>query len=103
MKTWTEWIGVKEPNDTLSLPINKHQYEQIQLDAMKEGMRRAADTHCAALARLASEEGWPHTYHDAINLQKNILTAAEQLTEKDFCSSQIRSRRLTQRSAARRR
>jgi len=42
MKTWTEWIGVSEPNDNLSLPINKQQYEAILMDGIRHGMTRAA-------------------------------------------------------------
>lgn len=34
--TWTEFIGVSEPNAHLSVPINKAQYEEIQMDARKE-------------------------------------------------------------------
>ena len=71
---------------TLQEAIDQMQKEcdVIQLDAMKEGMRRAANINCEALAQRASNEGWPHTYQDAVGLQKSILTAAEQLTEKDL-------------------
>lgn len=59
--------------------------QQIQLDAMKEGMRRAAE--------LA--DNWKRTYtlgdccdnaqHDACcGVRDAILSAAEQLTEKDL-------------------
>jgi len=37
MTTWTQYIGVSEPNDTLSIPINKRQYEEIQADARLAG------------------------------------------------------------------
>jgi hypothetical protein len=56
-----------------------HNYQiikQIQLDAMKEGMRRAAKTIT------------PDVYKNRIKRQEEgvqaILTAAEQLTEKDL-------------------
>ena len=53
--------------------------EQIQLDAMKEGMRRAANVCCDQqkyFTREASVQCLQN--HDA------ILTAAEQLTVKDL-------------------
>lgn len=34
--TWTEFIGVSEPNAHLSVPINKAQYEEIYLAGMTE-------------------------------------------------------------------
>lgn len=40
--TWTEFIGVSEPNAHLSVPINKAQYEEIYLKAFKTGMTEAA-------------------------------------------------------------
>lgn len=70
MKTWTEWIDVKEPNDNLSLPINKYQYEQIQLDAIKEGMTLAAD-----------EVGKHFQILSPTMVKHDILTARDNLKE----------------------
>jgi len=53
--------------------ITKQDYEAIQLDAMKEGMRRAS--------RIALKSCFNGGYQFADTL---ILSAAEQLTEKDL-------------------
>lgn len=53
-------------------PITESQIKQIQLDAMKEGMRRAAEV----AYKINDGHDWPVT--------RAILTAAEQLTEKDL-------------------
>lgn len=70
MKTAEEWVskfgayGVVSQGDTETTIFDVREIRQIQLDAMKEGMRRAA--------RLADWMG------------KEILSDAEQLTEKDL-------------------
>jgi len=52
------------------------QIQAIQLDAMREGMRRAAETinPCSN----------PNCGNDECDLGRKILTAAEQLTTKDL-------------------
>lgn len=70
MKTAEEWVskfgahGVVYQGDTETTIFDVREIRQIQLDAMKEGMRRAA--------RIADWMG------------KEILSDAEQLTEKDL-------------------
>lgn len=56
--------------------------EQIQLDAMKEGMRRAA----VITDTVTHQEA---TIEDA---KQAILSAAEQLTEKDLCPEPTKNR-----------
>ncbi len=71
MKTAEEWnkqldskMGIEEREQDVE------RIKQIQLDAMKEGMRRAAKMH---------ELG------DSVHsMEETILSAAEQLTEKDL-------------------
>jgi len=55
---------------------NGNLIKQIQLDAMREGMRRAAETinPCSN----------PNCGNDECDLGRKILTAAEQLTTKDL-------------------
>lgn len=50
----------------------EREIKAIQLDAMKEGMRRATD------------KIQPLKYRGLFNMRNAILTAAEQLTEKDL-------------------
>lgn len=69
MKTAKEWYNTALPEREL--------IKQIQLDAMKEGMRRAANQLDVAY-HLGSASASALSYRD------NILTAAEQLTEKDL-------------------
>ena len=52
--------------------------KQIQLDAIKEGMRRAADI------LIKTEVEGRHPWCVREESHKAILTAAEQLTEKDL-------------------
>jgi len=57
--------------------------QQIQLDAMKEGMRRAANecdkrVECTGNGQRWWEDRKPN------EIKKYILTTAEQLTEKDL-------------------
>ena len=79
MKTAEEW---HEQFDS-GLPqraIDIDDIKQIQLDAMKEGARRAAEQVKAQ--HYSSESS---TRHVTLNVaQRAILTAAEQLTEKDL-------------------
>jgi hypothetical protein len=60
---------------TLTIP----ELKQIQLDAMKEGMRRAANkiSSCPSACECSQSIGWREA-------EQQILTAAEQLTEKDL-------------------
>ena len=76
MKTAKEWEMLIRFESALQVQIIK----QIQLDAMREGMRRAAeeiDVRCLHLERR------PWTL-DVQNLHTAILSAAEKLTEKDL-------------------
>jgi cytochrome c553 len=80
MKTAEEWI--QENNPLLLVGGGTYngileRYKQIQLDAMKEGMRRAA-----GMDRLARHTNASH--EDVKQIADNILTAAEQLTERDL-------------------
>jgi hypothetical protein len=86
MKTAEEW---KQIWWSWPMPDNSGEYEgqqeflklvpQIQLDAMKEGMRRAAEL---ADNPVRLEPGYSHLTQQ--NIKQAILTAAEQLTEKDL-------------------
>ena len=64
--------------------------KQIQLDAIKEGMRRAAEL-CKNAAHVAKNPlhtdlqiYWQTYDRLQVDVTKAILTAAEQLTEKDL-------------------
>lgn len=82
MKTAEEWreefpilIG---GNDKEQVIVSYTSFiQEIQLDAMKEGMRRAS-----AVARHAGSYANEHAGCDAA--ANAILSAAEQLTEKDL-------------------
>lgn len=69
MKTVEEW-----KQSFRGLLLKEGDIEQIQLDAMKEGMRRAAEETATYMG---------NTVHESHSAQY-ILTAAEQLTEKDL-------------------
>jgi hypothetical protein len=79
MKTAEEWLDnigggspIGDEADLMMIAIIK----QIQLDAMKEGMRRAAEIEqTTADIGTDYDAGWNHK-------TQAILTAAEQLTEK---------------------
>lgn len=88
MKTAEEWL---EPIKDMTFETRAEQdahtrryLKQIQLDAMKEGMRRAADN--------ASKIGLQYGDYDPSRdgrivgnaIRDTIFTAAEQLTEKDL-------------------
>lgn len=76
------WNLVKLPESVLpkvsfwNSVLTENDIEQIQLDAMKEGMRRAAGVKPI----LQPAEGYTYIKHQ----NKVILIAAEQLTEKDL-------------------
>lgn len=85
MKTAEEWLSegcVHAYNHPLNhRPISKNEIQQIQLDAMKEGMRRAAtvvEENNQPVFNL------PTRLHTRKALGQAILTAAEQLIEKDL-------------------
>lgn len=83
MKTAEEWRGSITFQSGLSEGnIDKgallRLIKQIQLDAMKEGMRRAAEVTLTVSAVPVSRKLIKDEMKEA------ILTAAEQLTEKDI-------------------
>ena len=92
MKTAEEWnweytkICASDPavhGQLLPNPQNIAFIKQIQLDAMKEGMRKAAQTECDEMRMNYLDYGRDYEY--AVNdCKKAILTAVEQLTEKDL-------------------
>lgn len=73
VKTAEEWIKYLDPNTSgescCYSPVSAEDIKQIQLDAMKDGMQRAAK-----VARDNYDE------HDPWTAQRAILIAAEQLT-----------------------
>lgn len=68
-----EFSRLRSPKETKAI------ISQIKLDALREGMRRAAEiadkTASENCMKVADESPWPH---------EAILSAAEQLTEKDL-------------------
>ena len=103
MKTAEEWI--QENNPLLLVGGGTYngileRYKQIQLDAMKEGVRRGSEDALLILDNYLAE-GRPHGGRntaypdgcecdicqnwDSLNKRRqDILTAAEQLTERDL-------------------
>jgi len=90
MKTAEEWIKDTRDYSKLDIPLcedlSPNLVRQIQLDAMKEGMRRAAkiaegETFAVGGIRTDLEVAYDQGCNDC---EKAILTAAEQLTEKDL-------------------
>lgn len=84
MKTAKEWFNEEYYNISDTSPITFGEIvKRIQLDAMKEGMRRAAEIGM-------NKSPMPRPPDDMTTLEKRttivnaILTAAEQLTEKDL-------------------
>lgn len=83
MKTAEEWIkttgatGICSPifNDTSIFDVEE--VKQIQLDALKEGARRAAK-------RIETPPYGTNMQGNYISATEAILTAAEQWTEKDL-------------------
>ena len=96
MKTAEEWFTIENlgmvldiESDVSCRPIELEQIREIQLDAMKEGMRRAAkqkqpkkQEKCYAEAVSCHNCGYNEGNDE---MEQAILTAAEQLTEKDLC------------------
>lgn len=84
MKTAEEWFNyfATKGSEVTHLQQSEEAFfdfmcKQIQLDAMKEGMRRAAKN-------VANRNG-PEDCQTCLAVAKEaILTAAEQLTEKDL-------------------
>ena len=74
MKTAEEW----EMKCGSSQMITPQIIKQIQLDAIKEGMRRAAKVARPKEMMLSMET------QTNFDVERNILTAAEQLTTKDL-------------------
>jgi hypothetical protein len=94
MKTAEEWYNEKEmagcenaDGDLQPYEFTIDDFKQIQLDAIKEGMRRAArqvyGTHVRATTPEMVEfnSGVKQTKD---KVEQAILSAAEQLTEKDL-------------------
>lgn len=77
MKHALEWWNSNYDNFDGSAKDTIGVIQQIQLDALREGMRRAA-TLCDSAYRHAGASASALTFRDSIN------TAAEQLTEKDL-------------------
>lgn len=82
MKTTEEWVKKFCPSRDIFAhlvyhPITEAEVKQIQLDAMREGMRRAAGMAWTEHSNEEKAEGM-------IELKTEILSAAEQLTEKDL-------------------
>lgn len=87
MKTAEAWSkeisnSTKDVSKELCTSIATSEIKQIQLDAMKEGMRRAAKQTDVIKAEPYCDSCNPLNVCDYIN--KAILIAAEQLTEKDL-------------------
>ena len=86
MKSAEEWMQLQEPKalqPAALLVVNRQIIRSIQLDAMKEGARRAAN--CAisdALMRHHDAEGRCNCGN--CSARRAILTTAEQWTEKDL-------------------
>lgn len=79
MKTAEEWVEMLKEGTHKPLSYTKV-VKQIQLDAMREGMRRSAE-------ELAKDHGKIHCMEcgkEEVNECQLILSAAEQLTEKDL-------------------
>lgn len=89
MKTAEEWAidinGIKWLDN--SHPTMTNVVKQIQLDAMKEGMRRAADEvemKGVGIIERQTVNGKFDAWMYRGSMKEAILTAAEQLTEKDL-------------------
>ena len=70
MKTAEQWVKQYNKMFPENYGLTQTLIEEIQLQAIKEGMRRAA----------VMAEHW----NGAVSIDNIILTAAEQLTEKDL-------------------
>lgn len=79
MKTETEWGETFPPYRDIFAhiryhPLNKDEIKQIQLDAMNEGMRRAAKVVMETMAT-----GSP--YENRLVMESAILDAAKKITK----------------------
>lgn len=89
MKTAEEWYKQNEDSGNEDADGNQLPYDytiadirEIQLDAMREGMRRAA---AKETTNIVTHKDCACEYCAGIyNARQAILTAAEQLTEKDL-------------------
>ena len=83
------WNLVKLPESVLpkvsfwNSVLTENDIEQIQLDAMKEGMRRAANECDKRVECTGNGQRWWED-RNPNEIKKYILTTAEQLTEKDL-------------------
>lgn len=80
MKTFPEYFQDSIDMTDGSVVAWEKDYKAIQLDAMKEGMRRAAGI-------ATSHENWMPHYGSAATqkaIHNRILSTAEQLTDKDL-------------------
>lgn len=80
MKTAEEWMQLQEPKalqPATLLVVNRQIIREIQLDAMKEGARRAAEECNTEQHPLDCETC-------RMTVKENILTTAEQWTKKDL-------------------
>ena len=91
MKTAEEWATEIDHCQEVCGVMQQHELaahvKQIQLDAMREGMRRAAVivlNRQQILTHLGEQELYRVTVHELGIRKDSILTAAEQLTEKDL-------------------
>lgn len=85
MKTAEEWMKLQEPKalqPAALLVVNRQIIREIQLDAMKEGARRAAEMARNHLHGTAS--GWVNITKRGETVNNVILTAAEQWTVSDL-------------------
>ena len=83
MKTAEEWIKT----GPILYPTSGEFVKAIQLDAMKEGMRRAAKLDNVTPIKDGDGEvryRWSEYGEAIIHYEKAILSAAEKLTEKDL-------------------
>ncbi len=80
MKSAEEWIEETTGSPKCRLTtIGACSIKEIQLDAMKEGMKRAAE-----ISRNNFVVGSPMGEAIATNFRKTIIKASEQLTIKDL-------------------
>ena len=90
MKTAEEWTKDLwwSRGGELEVAMPYERIEQIQLDAMKEGMRRAAD-YAISDALMNHHDAEGRCICGNCSARRAILTAAEQLTEKDLLQPPI--------------
>ena len=84
MKTAEEWMSqMSGLNNPALLTVNRMAIREIQLDAMKEGMRRA-EMLVQKEHNSFSEPNCNGAFKTARNRMSNAILTAEQLTEKDL-------------------